>query len=295
MYWASDPLDNPDDEKFGLDFARICGKFPQTTTAQPQKHIERVRALLKLSAEHGCEINRFSILSMGTFKKILQAFTAEELLHCELVMQNQGASSGQSNSGRARGSPMLEKQAKTQGLEPEWREVPGTISCVSGYLINMVRRTVRLITPCPSSDAWPNGHWVVEQGRFTDAADFATLIEGMMERHMPTAIRARDPVRMRPDIKLSVSSDEIRLEAYGSITTIRDHPRMEILAHAVAAGNRTAGEIAIDMEDRFGWPAEQAMSALNWLFDQGFLDEEPRQATVVAPPAASRRVKETTS
>ncbi|HTQ75381.1 MAG TPA: radical SAM family RiPP maturation amino acid epimerase [Burkholderiales bacterium] len=299
MYWATDPLDNPDYEKFGLDFARICGRFPQTTTAQPQKHIERVRALLKMSAEHGCTINRFSVLSIGTFRKIMAAFTAEELLHTELVLQNREGNTIQSNSGRARGSRELDKRAGEKEMESEWRGAPGTIACISGYLVNMVQRTVRLITPCPSTDAWPNGYWVVDSARFRDAADFAAVLDGMMERHMPTALRASDRVRLRPDLKLVRDGDQIHLKSYGLVTKIIGPGRIEPMVQHVVDGTMTAGEIAIDMEDRFGLPAEEAMASLNWLFDEGLLDEEPCRSTVVAAPlpspAAPGRIKETAS
>jgi radical SAM family RiPP maturation amino acid epimerase len=296
MYWATDPLDNPDYEKFGLDFARICGRFPQTTTAQPQKHIERLRKLLKLSAEHGCEINRFSVLSIGTFRKIMEAFTADELLHTELVMQNREGNTMQSNSGRARGSSEIKKRAEKRELDSSWRDAPGTISCVSGYLINMFNRTVRLITPCPSSDKWPSGHWIYEERRFRDGAEFAEIIDDMMDRYMPVSLRARDRVALRRDIEMSVTAEAIELKAYGQIHTISDvQPRMVAIATALAEGKHTVGELVVDMEDRFGWPAEQAMSALYWLFDQGLLDEEPRQATVVAPPAASRQQEKETA
>jgi len=292
LYWATDPLDNPDYEKFGLDFARICGTFPQTTTAQPQKHIERVRALLRLSAEHGCEINRFSVLSLSIFKKILEAFTAEELLHCELVLQNREATSMQSNSGRARGASQLEKRAKADALDPRWREAPGTIACVSGFLINMVDRSVRLVSPCPSSDAWPNGYWTFEEGRFTDGEDLAVLLDGMMERHMPVTLRAGDRAQLRPDLAVTFSDTEMVLRSYGSTVTITDLPYLEPLARALTAGDMTAGEIVIDIEDRFGWPAENVMSSLNWLRDQGLLDEEPRRAGFALIPAASSRATE---
>jgi radical SAM family RiPP maturation amino acid epimerase len=276
MYWATDPLDNPDYEKFGVDFAQICGRFPQTTTAQPQKHVERVRRLLKLSAEYGCEINRFSVLSLSIFKKIMEAFTAEELLHCELVQQNREASSLQSNSGRARGAGELRKRAESRGIDTEWAEAPGTISCVSGFLLNMVQRSVRLVTPCPSSDTWPDGHWVIEQGHFRDAEDLAVLLDTMVERHMSISLRARDRVRLRPDTKLSVSLDEICIESYGIVTTIKGQSHLVPLLKALASGNLTAGEIVVDMENRYGFPAEQVMVGLNSLFDQGILDEEPQ-------------------
>jgi radical SAM family RiPP maturation amino acid epimerase len=114
-YWATDPLDNPDYEKFCTEFARITGRFPQTTTAQAHKHIERVRQLLGHSKSLGCEINRFSILSLPILKKIHDAFTPEELLWTELITQNMEATSMQSNSGRARNSSRLEK--KPPGLK----------------------------------------------------------------------------------------------------------------------------------------------------------------------------------
>ena len=35
----------------------------------------------------------------------------------------------------------------------------GTIECTCGYLVNMVDRTIRLITPCTVSERWPLGYW----------------------------------------------------------------------------------------------------------------------------------------
>lgn len=159
----------------------------------------------------------------------------------------------------------------------------------------MVRRSIKLITPCPCSDRWPDGHWIVEQTHFKDAEDLERVMNGMMERHMPITLRARDRVRLRRDIKATITPEQIRLESYGLTTTVEHLPRIQQLAPVIVAGDRTAGEIAIEMEDTYGWPAEKVMSTLNWLFDQGLLDEEPRQATVVAPPAALSRVKETAS
>jgi radical SAM family RiPP maturation amino acid epimerase len=278
-YWATDPLDNPDYERFALDFAKICGKFPQTTTAQPHKHIERVRALLRLSADHGCEINRFSILTLGIFRKVMDAFTAEELLHTELVVQNQEASLMQSNSGRARGAAQLDRKAAMDAtLDPAWREAPGTIACVSGFLFNMVRRSVRLVTPCPSSDTWPNGYWICEEGTFASGRELEQLLEGMMRRHMRTALRAGDVVRFRPDLAPEERPDAIELRAYGGVITYREPAPLDVIGAVLRDGTRTAGEIVVDLEDRLGRPAEETMDVLNDLFAEGLLDEEPISA-----------------
>jgi radical SAM family RiPP maturation amino acid epimerase len=275
-YWATDPLDNPDYEKLMLDFAEICGKFPQTTTAQAHRHIERVRRLLRLSADHGCEINRFSILSLGVFRKIMEAFTPEELLHTELVVQNPEATLMQSNSGRARGAAQLERRAAMDPtLDAGWREAPGTIACVSGFLLNMVRRSVRLVTPCASSDTWPNGYWVLEEATFSTGEDLEALLEGMMRRHMRTALRAGDVARFRPDVVVHELADGVELGAYGGIVTYRQPAWIPAVVAALSAGTRPVGEIVVDLEDRFGWPAEETMEVLNDLFAEGLLDEEP--------------------
>ena len=276
-YWATDPLDNPDYEKLCTDMADIGGRFPQTTTAQPQKDVERTRALLRLSEDRGCTINRFSVLTLKQFDQVMEAFTAEELLHCEIVAQNAEASHIQGNAGRARGAPLLKRRAQEHGLTGDgWQQVPGTIACVSGWLINMVEQRLRLITPCPSSGRWPDGYWVLDDRRFRDAEEFEDLLESMTARHMTTALRASDPARFRPDLAVTCGDDAIRAAGYGATTSVTGVPHLRELGEALAARALTVGELAIEHEDRHGWPAERTMHTLNQIFDAGVLDEEPR-------------------
>ncbi len=276
-YWATDPLDNPDYEKLCTDMADICGRFPQTTTAQPQKDPARTRALLRLSEDRGCTINRFSVLTLKQFDRVMEAFTAEELLHCEIVAQNAEASHIQGNAGRARGALRLTQRAREHGLVDDgWQQVPGTIACVSGWLLNMVERRVRLITPCPSSDRWPDGYWVLGDRRFRDGEELEDLLESMMERHMPMSLRASDPARFRPDLTVTSDDDAIRAAGCGATTTVTGVPHLRELGEALSAGGLTVGELVVAHEDRYGRPAERTMHALNEIFDAGVLDEEPR-------------------
>ena len=142
----------------------------------------------------------------------------------------------------------------------------------------MVQRSVRLITPCPANDRWPEGYWVLEQGRFTDPASLGSLIEGMKRRHMRTALRAGDPVRFRPDLRFEESERGFVLQARGARTSFAGPPRMRELGRALARGAAPAGELAIALEDEHGRPAALTMNALNQVFDAGALDEEPRAA-----------------
>ena len=274
-YWATDPLDNPDYEQFCLDMARILGRFPQTTTAQSQKHIERLRKLLPLSREHGCPINRFSILSLPILRKIHAAFTPGELLHTELITQNMEANTMQSNSGRARNSNRLEKKSEFVNLDENWREQPGTISCVSGFLINMVTKTVKMVSPTPCDDVWPNGYFIYEEGTFTDSADFGKLIAGMAARHMPEFPPMGKIARFRRDITPSKNERTLTLQSWGLLSNFELEPGLDRIADSLTKGDKTFARIIEEAETLDHLPLEEAYVFLCHLFDQGLLDEEP--------------------
>jgi hypothetical protein len=275
-YWATDPLDNPDYEKLCADMADVCGRFPQTTTAQPEKDVERTRALLSMSAQRGCILNRFSILTLKQFNQVMEAFSAEELLHCEIVAQNPETMNVLGNAGRARGTPRIRRNVDAEGLSEDGvRGVPTTIACVSGWLINMVEQRVRLITPCPASDRWPDGYWVLDDRRFRDSQEFDALLEEMTERHMATALRASDSVRFRQDLKVSLDEHAIRATGHGITTSVTGLPHLPELGAALVSGRFSVGQLALHREDRYGQPAERTMFALNQIFDKGVLDEEP--------------------
>jgi radical SAM family RiPP maturation amino acid epimerase len=276
LYWASEPLDNPDYEKFALDFAKICGRFPQTTTSIAHKDVERTRNLLKLSNQHGCRINRFSILSLNQFNNVMEAFTPEELLHCEIVAQNNESFFVQGSAGRARGSQKLRERMKKKTGTEVMAESPGTIACVSGFLINMVRRTVRLITPCPASDKWPNGYWVLDHGTFANAQEFATLLSSMVDRNLHADLRHDTPVRLIRDARIESSEDTITIRTPLCVTTFRGYPLAVHLAKAISDGSMTAGRIAVRIEDETGEPAAEIFAQLNNIFASGVLDEEPQ-------------------
>jgi radical SAM family RiPP maturation amino acid epimerase len=280
LYWASDPLDNPDYEKFCVDFAKICGRFPQTTTAIGHKDVERTRRLLKLSTEMGCTINRFSIITLGFFNRIMEAFTPEELLYCELVCQNAEAAQLQSSAGRALGNDRLRERAEAHAAQSQWSEPPGTIACVSGFLINMVTRSIQLITPCPASPRWPNGYWILDRKVFSTPDHLGCIIDEMLERHCRSSLRYDETIRFRSDLRYEATSTGFKLNAYGCLRKYGsdDLPatyRMKELGQAIATGQFTAGQIALDFEDRYGREPENTFIQLNEIFDNGDLHEEP--------------------
>jgi radical SAM family RiPP maturation amino acid epimerase len=274
LYWATDPLDNPDYEEFLAGFHQVLGRCPQTTTAQGQKDIERSRRLLRLAQSMGSEVDRFSIIALNSLFRIHEGFAAEELLKVECVPQNkESAEAGKylkSKAGRAR------KFASKRGGELVSEEQSSTIACVSGFLFNMVDRSVQLITPCNAGEKWPLGYWVIAQGTFATADELRALMQGMIDVHMRDSLSVLDIVRLRPDVKLAVDGRTLRVFSMGLGLDFAGLPKPEELAGALAAGRNTVEQVAMYRKHSAGVAPEQTLAILDKLFTSGFLDEEPR-------------------
>jgi len=273
LYWATDPLDNPDYEHFITDFHEVFGRCPQTTTAQGQKDTERTRRILRLAHSMGSEVDRFSIIALNSLYRIHEAFTPEELLRVECVPQNKEAALAgrylKSKAGRAR------KFANKRGGELVPEEASSTIACVSGFLFNMVDRSVKLITPCNAGDRWPLGYWVIAEGTFNSADELRELMRSMIDENIRESLSVRDTVRLRRDVKLVVGTDSLQLVSMGLGLSFTDQPAADGLAAALAAGVNTAEQIAVYRRASAGVHPARTLSMLDHMFDKGFLDEEP--------------------
>ncbi len=265
-YWATDPLDNPDYEQFCCDYHDILGVFPQTTTALGLKYPDRVRSLLKTSTERGCDLNRFSLLSLKMFLKAQEIYTAEELLHVECIPQNKESSLTMARAGKA-----AERHEKG-GVS----DYAGTIACVSGFLFNMVDRSWKLITPCASSEAWPLGYWVVAQSTFADGPELKTQVTGVLDS-LATDVHQLPRLRFARYLEYRETAEGIELASPCATLLVR-HPRPEFiqgLGRLVRDGVHDAGELEMLARFSLGVSADEVKEQLQLLFDQGALDEDP--------------------
>ncbi|WP_162902392.1 radical SAM family RiPP maturation amino acid epimerase [Facilibium subflavum] len=192
-YWATDPSDNPDYASFIADFHHITNFLPQTTTARPVKDIAWTRKILSLYERYKCVFNRFSITTLSQLKAVHKNFTAEELIGTELVMQHKQAlssSCGKSPSGR-----VLQNIAKLKAAGKDIDKIKNdlklndehtTIACVSGFLINPLTKTIKLVSPRASGLTYPLGYKVHEIKTFTSIESFRESIYQLIEQHMPT-------------------------------------------------------------------------------------------------------------
>ena len=214
-FWASDPMDNHDYEKFCVDFYEVLGKFPPTTTAQPHKHPERLKALINLSSKMGGCTNRFSIISLKVLNEIHAQFTPEELATVELAFQNPESLQQKAITGKNRTDDESIVSDRT------------TIACVTGFLFNMVDRSVKLISPCPASKEWPDGYIIFDEGKFSSINDLETLIDKMLSAQNSD----NNLLEFRSDLEYKVFSNGFQLSTKYITYKFDDYPFIQELGN----------------------------------------------------------------
>jgi radical SAM family RiPP maturation amino acid epimerase len=267
-YWATEPMDNPDYEKFCHDFYDILGIFPSTTTAIPLKDPTRTREFLKLSKNKKCYKDRFSILSLQMLDRVHQEFSAEELAFVKLQLQNKEANSTMARTGRSR-----EKSLKQGEADIEFPD-QGTIACTSGFLFNMVDRSVKLISPCNANERWPNGYIVYDRGTFSNGKDLKILLEKMIEDNMSLTLKDDRPVSFRSDLKYESLADGFQLSTKFKTYQFTHQPNLKYLGDLIHKNSKNVPEIVsnlklLDVSSMF------TSYYLNLMFEKGVLDELP--------------------
>ena len=280
-YSGTDPLDNPDYERFADDFATLHDGGPFTSTALAVRDPERTRRLM---ARFGAGNMRFSVLSLAMLNKIHAAFTPEELLPVSINFRNEGSIEAKllTFAGRAR------ERAKTYRKYRPGDPVINTPSCETGFKFNLPDRVIRLSSPCAPDDRWPEGNRVYDEARFDDADDARRIMEQMIARHMPLA---------PPDDFVAAFQRPLRFEAtVNGFALVGPHltqrfentpqkPFLGRLGEAISEGRRTVRDLTELVAREAGAPHEAVLASLNEFFRLGLLDDEPAVAAPVAEMA----------
>ncbi|MFP5268815.1 radical SAM family RiPP maturation amino acid epimerase [Coleofasciculus sp.] len=292
LYWATDPLDNPDYERWCLDYHEIVGIFPPTTTAKAGEDPERTRALLELSQSRDCWLNRFSIISLKMLDHVHAEFSAQELAQVECLPLNREGAFVYGNAGRFReraqkDPKLMEQQRKSLLWAPWFTADPSyadcddypmsSIGCVTGFLINMVDRSVQLIAPCASSDRWPLGYFIFDRGHFADGNELAQWIDRTMDERMWPILRGGDRLRFHHWLELEPLEDGFQLNGrFKQRLAFRGPERSnqwKAIGDLVAQGDRTTEDIVETVSVQQNINREVVYSMLNSLFCTGVIDE----------------------
>ena len=281
LYSATDPLDNPDYEQFLIDYAVILGYAPQITTSLATRDIERTRRLIWLNHKLGSDVDRFSMLSVGVLNKLHENFTAEELLYVELIPQNIESNSMIANAGRAADNKkQMEKKATSAGVTNYIHDNNDgdSISCMSGFDINMFDKSVRLVTPAKSNKKWPYGFWIYESAKFKDAQELKNIMNSMINKYMLEALEEDSIIAFLKGFELEIDKDCISLSTNNSKIEV-DYgevlPGLKEIAGIISKDNHTAKQIVDIMKEKHNQKESDTWDTLNLLFQDGLLDEEP--------------------
>jgi radical SAM family RiPP maturation amino acid epimerase len=202
LYYACEPLDNPDYEIFSDMFFQRFGKYPQITTAVAMRNPDRVRNILRKNmCLKSPTVHRFSILTSEIFKDIINYFTPEELLYVELLGKYAEARSTVIlNSGRA---------FENRNSDNEYTD---SICCVSGFVVNMARQTLRLLTACPTDSRHLCGELVYEETVFSDAGNFRKKLLSMIDRYMPLSMPMNVSFGVYRNLEIQYDKESISLK-----------------------------------------------------------------------------------
>ena len=235
MYFATEPLDNPDYEKFEDIYYNVFGMIPQITTAVFDRNIERTRALVHELDERPGFIHRFSLRNLAMAETALREFTPEELVNVELITQYEDSpyflpytvvGSEREHVGERQKGPhtrrimdeALADSLDAPVLQNEIRRMkdlkhvdPGTICCVDGFRINMCDRTIRILTPCHMSEKYPNGISETPAVSFTDGEDFRLKLNQMIDEYMLADIPKNEILKCYNYLNLEESDEGIML------------------------------------------------------------------------------------
>lgn len=267
LYYCSEPLDDPDYEKFAELVYSKSGLWPQITTAAVLRHKERMHRLLNDLNGRPNTIFRFSVLSVEQAEEILKEFSAEELLRVELIPQYPEASTfaGFAKAGRAR-----------EENENVGANVPKSICCISGFVVNMAQKTIRLITMANADERFPTGEALYEKTAFIDAVDFRRQLTRMIDTYLHNELPKDQKLKLYDYFTLEDDAMNGKI-----LRSLGYHIRLDTMpggagfrtAEQLMEGKYTAGEIASELADCYGYDPVDVYWILHFLWQKGAIDE----------------------
>ncbi len=270
-YFASEPLDNPEYELFAEIFREEFGRTPQITTAAPLRNPERTRRLLADNAAHQPPIlHRFSVLTLDLFRKICAAFTQEELLYVELLPRYPEAGFIQlTRAGKLRGVP-------SDAAEEE--SYCNTISCASGFVINMAEKSIRLTAPTNASDEYPNGEIVIGKFYFETLDELRGLFQKIIAEQMPLSMDMARGWSLQKFYRWEETAEGVSLlGADNFVYQLKEAQEPKFYAEVcrlLAAGGHSGREIAALTADRTGASPANVLGLQRYLYNAGALVQQ---------------------
>lgn len=265
MYFATEPLDNPDYEDFEEAYLEEFDMIPQITTAVCDRDVARMKRLLAKLGTHKSFIHRFTLRSLDMAQNVFDKFTAEELLYVELLPQYPE-------------SPVFVPYTvvgnEADRVKPEnvRKDDPGTICCVDGFRINFCKKTLSVFTPCHMSSIHPRGISEIATVTFTDADDFRNKLLEMIDTYFVNDLPREYPLKLYDYFHIEHTDTGDRLiSSHGGETLFLDKLPGTLYKNVImilAEGKLTKREIARKLNNE---TPENVFYVLNQLWKKGFI------------------------
>jgi radical SAM family RiPP maturation amino acid epimerase len=271
LYYASEPYDNPHYIDYMKDFAEITGSDVCTSTAvcADKKWIDDLLAFYR---PKNMPWPRLSVLSTGMLHKIHENHTPFELVNVNMLMQMKDSERGKVSGGRIfeEKDDMRQRDSEDNLLDM----IPqGTIACVSGFYINLITKTIKLVSPCYTSRKWPYGNRVFDEAVFETVEDFYTAMQDMIERNMPEAPPENMPLRLRDDLVCKITENGFNLISPNQIHHFENKSVYQALGKLLTDSSIRYQDAMEILTDQYNQNPFAVHAVLNYLFTGGFLDE----------------------
>lgn len=271
LYYATEPFDNPHYIDYMRDFLDITGCVVCTSTAVCANK-EWIDSLLDFYGPKKMPWPRFSVLSTKMLHKIHDQHSPDELRDCSLLMQMKDSEREKVSGGKIfdKKNDMRQRDSSNymQDVIPQ-----GSIACVTGFYVNLVRKDIKLVSPCYTSEQWPYGYRVFDESRFESAADFKRVVLEMIERNMPEAPPAHMPLKLRDDLVFKPLDNGFDLVSPNQVHHFRDTRVFKALRDVLSGRPVSFQEASDVLVDTYGQGLFEVHAALRHMFDDGFLDE----------------------
>jgi len=149
----------------------------------------------------------------------------------------------------------------------------GTIACVSGYLINMVDKSIKLISPCPASRERPLGYKVYAETTFSEACDVDNFIGMSIERFMPKNVRMDRQLAFRDNLQYVPVEKGFHLKSPHFLHKVEGESYMAAIGEQIHAGGKTLKEITSILMQTYNVDIFSLYGCVGNLFDRGFLSD----------------------
>lgn len=261
LYFATEPLDNPDYERFLSDYAGITGGVPQTTTAILERDPGRVRALMNRIGSEALNERaalRASVRTLSQFRRIAETFSPEELEGVEILANNPESVNRYSDSGRAKAD------SRADGKRYRY-----SICCVAGMKVNFVKKTVEFIEPeIPDAD-FPLGYRVLGKAEFEDAISFKRVMTALGDRFFRPCLPWDAPIYLNRNIRLLSEDNRFVFLGDGTAYQWGRNPFTERLISGFQSGETFSGmtsSMSVDGESK-----QKLYRAADGLFARGYI------------------------